>query len=509
MSRNIEIAETLDFDVVVVGAGLAGLYTALHIEENRSCCVLSKDGLDISSSWLAQGGIAAAIREDDTSDLHAEDTLIAGAGLCDPKAVKVLVDAGPENIQTLQAMHVPFDRDEAGCLLTGREGGHRRHRVLHAGGDATGREMVQALAVLCEERENITLMGSSFLVDILLDEGGTVCGALIYSEGGYRILRTRFLVIATGGIGQVYQSTTNPSIATGDGIAAALRAGAALRHMEFIQFHPTGLWREGQAGQTFLISESVRGEGAILRNAKGEAFMADQHELKDLAPRDIVARAIHREMETAGTDHVYLDIRHRDRDCLEQRFPTIFSRCLEAGIDISRDLIPVCPVQHYFIGGIATDLHGLTNIPGLYAAGEAASTGVHGGNRLAANSLLECLVFGRRTAFDINELLRIGVPPLTSDFVPPLSDRPVCSVDAIALRRRVQTVIHGYASVVRRAAGLTEALSEIRAIGHDLEQGFDDSRDYIELLNITIVAEAILEGALARTESVGAHYRRD
>jgi len=298
-------------------------------------------------------------------------------------------------------------------------------------------------------------------------------------------------------------------VATGDGIAAALRAGAQLKDMEFVQFHPTGLWRENQAGQAFLISEAVRGEGGILRNAADEAFMADQHELKDLAPRDIVARAILREMEQAGTDHVYLDIRHRERDFLERRFPTIFRHCLGIGIDISKDLIPVSPVQHYLIGGIATDLYGLTNIPGLLACGEAASTGVHGGNRLAANSMLECLVFGRRAAMMVNEFLQVGVPALSPNFVPPIPERPDFTVDETALRSRAQEIMHTYGTVVRDTAGLTKALAEIRAIRQELEQGFDDRRVYIELLNIVTVAEAILEGALVRTESVGAHYRRD
>jgi len=258
-----------------------------------------------------------------------------------------------------------------------------------------------------------------------------------------------------------------------------------------------------------LVSETLRGEGGILLNAAGAAFMEDQHELKDLAPRDIVARAIHREMEQTGTDHVYLDIRHRGRDYLEARFPTIFNHCLKAGIDMSRDLIPVCPVQHYLIGGIATDLYGLTNVPGLYACGEGASTGVHGANRLAANSMLECLVFGRRAALEINELLEIGVPPHEGGYAPPLPERPDFTVDEPALRRRVQEIMHACCAVVRDAAGLTEALAEIRDIRAELEQGFDDRRVYIELLNIVTVAEAILEGALARTESVGAHYRRD
>ncbi|MCL2842076.1 MAG: L-aspartate oxidase [Oscillospiraceae bacterium] len=509
VSNSIEIAEILDFDVAIVGTGLAGLYAAMHIAPERSCCIMTKERLDLSSSWLAQGGIAAAIAKDDAPGLHSADTLIAGAGHCDEQAVQILAQEGPGDIETLRAYGVPFDQDETGTLQIAREGGHRRRRVLHAGGDATGRETVKALSDLVACRKNITRMGRAFLVDVLLDETGRVWGALIHVQGAYRILRTRMLIIATGGIGQVYQTTTNPEVATGDGIAAAIRAGAETAGMEFVQFHPTGLWKQDQTGQAFLVSETLRGEGAILRNAAGVAFMEHAHELKDLAPRDIVARAIAGEMERGGMGHVYLDIRHLDRDYLLRRFPTIFNQCLEAGIDISQDMIPVSPVQHYIIGGIKTDIHGLTNIPGLYACGEAASTGVHGANRLAANSMLECVVFGRRVASEINEVLDNGVPDQRDDYVPPIPARPAIHIDESAYRRRVQELMHQYGGVVRTGAGLEAALSEIHTIRRELEAGFDDRRVYIELLNITTIAQAILEGAIARTDSVGAHYRRD
>ncbi|MCL2587978.1 MAG: L-aspartate oxidase [Oscillospiraceae bacterium] len=511
VSNQIKFAEPLDFDVVVVGTGLAGLYTALHIDPAYSCCLLTKERTDVSCSWLAQGGIAAAMSDDDTPDLHSEDTLLAGAGYCDLNAVQVLVDEGPDDIRTLVEMGVPFDQDELGGLRNTREGGHRRRRVLHAGGDATGRETVKALSARADRRENVTLMGRTFLVDVLLDDTGTVCGALIHSKGAYRVIRTRHLVIATGGIGQVYKTSTNPEVATGDGIAAAVRAGAKLADMEFVQFHPTGLWQENQTGQAFLVSETLRGEGGILKNADGVAFMEGVHELKDLAPRDIVARAIHHEMTRTGAEHVYLDIRHRGRDFLEPRFPTIWEHCAKAGIDLSEDLIPVLPVQHYLIGGIATDLHGRTNVPGLYACGEAASTGVHGANRLAANSMLECLVFGRRVAAAVNESLPTKTQDAkdSSSCEPSIPARPVFAIDESALRLRVQELMHTRGAVVRSQAGLAAALKEIRAIRQQLEQGFDDRRVYIELLNIVTIAEAILEAALDRTESVGAHYRRD
>jgi len=508
VSGHIEIKETLDFDVVVIGAGLAGLYAALHIDNTRSCCILTKERLDLSNSWLAQGGIAAAIAADDAPSLHLEDTLVAGAGLCDPEAVQVLVDEGPADIRTLVEMQVPFDQDTLGGLRIAQEGGHSRRRVLHAGGDATGKETVKALRAVVAERENVTFMERAFLVDVLLDEDGAVCGALIHSKSAYRVIRTRHLVIATGGIGQVYLTSTNPEVATGDGLAAAVRAGAKLKDMEFVQFHPTGLWQAGQTGQTFLISETLRGEGGILRNGAGEAFMEHAHPRKDLAPRDIVARAIFKEMEERGEPCAYLDMRHLSRDFLTARFPTIFQNCEKLDIDMSRDLIPVTPVQHYLIGGIESDLYAKTNVQGLYVCGEAASTGVHGANRLAANSMLECLVFGRRAAEAINA--DVGdAPPRVPCPVPDIPVRETVQIDETAIRHRVQELMHTHAAVMREKAGLLEALNEIRTIRAAVEQGFDDRRVYIELVNIITVAEAILEGAVAREESVGAHYRRD
>lgn len=508
ISGNIEIKETVDFDVVVIGAGLAGLYTALNIDPSRTCCILTKERLDLSNSWLAQGGIAAAVAVDDAPSLHLEDTLVAGAGLCDAEAVKVLVDEGPADIRALVELNVPFDQDSMGGLRIAREGGHSRRRVLHVGGDATGKETVKALASVAAERENVTFMERAFLVDVLLDDTGTVCGALIHRAGAYRILRTRHLVIATGGIGQVYLTTTNPAVATGDGIAAAVRAGAKLADMEFVQFHPTGLWREGQTGQAFLVSEALRGEGGILRNSRGEAFMDEQHERRDLAPRDIVARAIVREMEQTGDPCAYLDMRHHPREFLLTRFPTIFQHCETQGIDMSRDLIPVSPVQHYLIGGIETDLHARSSIPGLYVCGEAASTGVHGANRLAANSMLECLVFARRAAETINASVGRGSLDAPCP-VPNIPIRPDMQIDEPALRRRVQEIVETHGAVVRTGAGLQQALDEIRQIKTQLEQGFDDRRVYIELLNIVTVAETILAGAAEREQSVGAHYRKE
>lgn len=506
---NIKFENHLDFDVVIVGAGLAGLYTALHIDKRYSCCILSKEGVDTSNSWLAQGGIAAAIAVDDNPSLHLEDTLIAGAGLCDRKAVEVLVDEGPMDIQTLISMHVPFDLNEDGDLQITREGGHRRNRIVHAGGDATGRETVKVLAQLVYPLSNVKLMDHSFFIDILTNEEGAVSG-IVYADKEDRlgVISTRHVVIATGGIGQVYLSSTNPSIATGDGIAAAMRAGAKLKNIEFIQFHPTGLYSQNPEERAFLISEAVRGEGGLLKNSKGVRFMLGAHELNELAPRDIVARAIVKELERSGEDHVFVDITSKDEEFLKNRFPTIYSECLKRGINIAKDWIPVFPVQHYLIGGIEVDLNSETCISGLYACGEASCTGVHGANRLASNSMLECLVFGRRAATKINESLE-SASPLTKPMIPDMPERPKISPDYAALRMEIRQLMHEHCYVIRTEAGMKKALKRVTEILEYLKSGYSSNKAYVEALNVASIAKEILDAAILRKESIGAHYRED
>ena len=500
----------LEFDVLIVGAGLAGLYGALHIDPALSCCVLTKERLETSNSWLAQGGIAAAVAADDTPEEHLKDTLEAGAGICKPEAVKVLVDEGPGDILTLSKMDVPFDLDMDGNFGLAKEGGHSKRRVLHAGGDKTGRETVKALFRLANIHQHIQFYERAFLVDILLDEQGDYWGALVHMQGTYHVIKTKALMIASGGIGQVYARSTNPPAATGDGVAACIRAGVKVRDMEFVQFHPTGFWKEGQLGQAFLISETLRGEGAVLKNGQGIPFMADKHPRKDLAPRDIVARTIWSEMDKEGAQHVYLDITQKERSYLEKRFPTIFEHCLKEGIDMSEAAIAVCPVQHYLIGGIETDLKGKTNVAGIYACGEAASTGVHGANRLAANSLLECLVFSRRAAADINtQLLGEVEKGNEAKELPQIPLRKTGKLDITQLRETLQKTMERYVSVWRNGEGLQIALSQVTEIFQTLEETFEDSRQYIELYNTTQVALEIIKGALLRVESVGAHYREE
>lgn len=502
---NIQITGRQKADVLIVGAGIAGLYTALHIAPEKSVLVLSKESIEISNSYLAQGGIAAAILPDDQTILHVEDTLVAGAGLCDREAVEVLCAEGPDDIRHLVELHVPFDLNAYGDLSVGREGGHHKNRIVHAGGDATGRETVKTLAAIAHQRPNITFMEHTCLVDVLLDGQGEVCGALLNNDG-YILLSTANVVIATGGIGQIYEYSTNPTVATGDGLAAAIRCGAVLLDMEFIQFHPTGLYSAAKENRSFLISEAVRGDGGHLINAKGERFMTGKHELGELAPRDIVARGIQAELTDSGADHVFIDITHKDREHLEKRFPTIFHECLRRGIDISKDYIPVRPVQHYMMGGIATDLHGMTNVVGLFACGEAARTGVHGANRLASNSMLECLVFGRRAAEHINRLNRIASEQAELPGDVPHIPTEVLGVDYEGLRLRLRHTMNENAYIVRTKAGLQKAQQEIREIFAVLERNYLEDRAYLELVNLCMVSREILKAALNRQHSVGAHY---
>ena len=524
ISGETKINKTSEYDVVIVGAGIAGLYTALNLDEKLSCIIIAKENIDISCSWLAQGGIAAAISIDDNPEFHFEDTVVAGAGLCDADAVKVLVNEGPSDIQNLVALNVPFDCDDSGELQITREGGHHMNRIVHAGGDATGRETVKALSHIVSQRGNIAFSEHTCLFDILTGPDG-VTGVVAYREGeGFHLIRSKNVVIATGGIGQVYNSSTNPSVATGDGIAAAMRAGAKLANIEFIQFHPTGLWNPNSNGCEFLISEAVRGEGGLLVNSNNERFMVGEHELAELAPRDIVARGIIKELRKSGENHVYIDITAKSEEFLSRRFPTIYNECLNHGINIAHDKIPVAPVQHYMMGGIKTDVDGHTNITGLYACGEAANTGVHGANRLASNSMLECLVFGRRAAHDINKSGRFicadvdenetrrDLPQCDMRTEAQIGDipvRPRANIDYVSLRKTVQQLMSSNCHVVRKTAGLQFALERVSKILAELEACYDDSIGYLEALNISMVANAILEAALKRPKSIGSHWMEE
>ena len=389
-----------EFDCIVLGGGLAGIYTALNIDESLSVGMFIKDDIKKGSSNLAQGGIAAEVEfNEDKIEEHYQDTLRAGSYLNDETATRVLVNEGGKCIKRMIELGVKFDKDQNGEIFKTLEGGHRSRRILHAGGDQTGALIMQNLRDTLYQRKNITVFEDEMAFEIIKDNNKAI-GVIVINQANEPIhVFSNNIVIATGGLGGIYKNSTNEKIACGDGIALAYRAGVDISNMEFVQFHPTGLYEEEKQGKRFLISEAVRGEGAVLRNIEGERFMAKyDKERMELAPRDVVSQSIYREMFDTWSDHVYLDITHKSKEYLMQRFPSIYEKCLSIGVDMSKDYIPVAPIEHFLCGGITTDINGHTSLDNLYAVGECANTGVHGANRLASNSLLECVVFAGRIA---------------------------------------------------------------------------------------------------------------
>ena len=491
-------------DVVVIGSGVAGLTTALQIRaHNLSVLLVTKSSIDAGSTKWAQGGIAAALGPGDSPSQHEEDTLVAGAGLCDLAAVKVLVSEGPEAVRKLIARGAVFDKSETGEIALTREGGHLRNRILHAGGDATGAEVSRALLAAVSDDLGIEVIEHALVLDVLKSSSGRVCGVTLHvigegSRDGVGEVLAKAVVLATGGLGQVYSQTTNPSVSTGDGVALALRAGAEVSDVEFIQFHPTVLYiGEGSKGQQPLISEALRGEGAFLVNNRGQRFMRDVHKLADLAPRDVVAKEISRQMEITHSQHVWLDARGIKE--FSGRFPTIYASCKEIGIDPGRDLIPVAPASHYASGGVRTDLNGHSSVDGLYAVGETACTGAHGANRLASNSLLEGLVFGARIAEDIAANQLPQEHPVAQD-----------SFDFLlspSIRGELQRAMSKGAGVVRSEASLKETLRTLERLKGAAT--IYASVDAWETTNLYLLATAIARSALERCESRGSHYRQD
>ena len=501
------------YDYLVLGSGSAGLSFALRVSQHGSVALVTKkERTDSNTNW-AQGGIAGVMGPDDNSELHVQDTLIAGAGLCNEAAVRVLVTEGPERIRELMEFGARFNRDPDGELSLGREGGHSRRRIIHTA-DLTGKEVEHTLIEAVRRHPSITVLEHHYAIDLIVEEG-KCCGAYVLDERSseVEIYAAQATLLATGGAGQVYQFTTNPPIATGDGVAMAWRAGAEIADMEFIQFHPTSLYHPD--AKSFLITEAVRGEGGILRRKDGSAFMAEyDSERKDLAPRDIVARAIDSEIKKTGDDCVYLDMTHLPADEIKSHFPTIYARCLSFGIDITTDWIPVVPAAHYSCGGVRTDLTGRTTIDRLYACGEVACTGVHGANRLASNSLLEALVFGKRAAEDAlrRDDLQSGcaqLPPF------PGTLRRVGALDhalVAALRHRLQRTMQKYVGIVRSDSRLAKASAALNALRAEAQPLFDDcvlSDDVLELRNMIEVAGLIIQCAQMRKESRGLHYTTD
>lgn len=493
--------ETVDY--LVIGSGLAGLTFALGAAETGNVVVLTKAQMSDSNTSYAQGGIAAAVGEADSWELHEEDTLIAGAGLCDPKAVRFLVQQAPSAIQWLIDLGAQFDVNTAGSLSLGREGGHSRNRIIHHL-DKTGWEIERAMIKAVQAHKNITIFEHAFVTSLLMSDGRCVGAQAQLDELGLRNFKARATMLATGGCGRVYTHTTNPAVATGDGIGLGDGAGAKIANMEFMQFHPTTLYHPQM--RSFLITEAVRGAGGTLRNHLGRRFMYDYDPRLELAPRDVVARAIEAEMKKLGTWCVYLDITHLKSEKIEEEFPTIYDRLKGIGLEIDKDWIPVVPAQHYSCGGVVTDLEGKSTVPGLYAAGEVASTGVHGANRLASNSLLEAIIFSSSAA----EVCSKEPAPSAKNGTPN-AWKCIAEAESIRIRGALQRTMTANVGIVRRTADLAKALKDVKSLiaDYDKQTKAPFSPHPLETRNLLITARCVVEGALERKTNVGLHYNVD
>jgi len=494
------------FDVLIIGTGLAGLFAAINIDPKYNVCLLAKTEMQNSNSSLAQGGIACEYNDSKAlHEMHIEDTMRAGAYLNDEKAVRFLVENAFEVVKHLIELGVHFDMDTHGKYLFTREGGHSTKRILHSGGDATGHNVVEELLAIVETKKNIHIIDNTMALDLIKVDDKIIGAIVLENEAEHYPIYAKKTIIATGGIGSVYGSTTNDLNATGDGIGMAYRAGCELKNMEFIQFHPTALYSEYVTSrQRFLITEAVRGEGAYLLNIEKERFMKKYDpERMELAPRDIVSQAIYREMYDTWTDHVYLDTTHMDPKFLEKRFPTVFNYCKKQGYVMGLDLIPVAPAEHFLCGGIVTDLSGRTNKENLYAAGESAYTGVHGANRLASNSLLECLVYSFQAAKDINETL--DTTSLTNGFK--IKEMPNYNYNYKPIRKKIGDYMDEHVSIVRNEQGLELTKEVLQDIEKNLNKYPNLTKYYYETLNMVQTAMLVTNAALKRKESIGCHLR--
>jgi len=509
------------FDVLVIGSGAAGLSLALRLPASTQIAIVAKRELAEGSTLYAQGGISAVMDENDSLESHVQDTLVSGAGLCNEDAVRLVVESGPRNVHWLMEQGVSFTEQPAtgssGYHLT-REGGHSHRRVIHAA-DATGKAVETSLEQKARNSPNISLLENHIAID-LITRNKHHPGSSPRCQGAYlldllqdkvRAISARCVVMATGGSSKAYLYTSNPDVATGDGIAMAWRAGCRVANMEFIQFHPTCLYHP--KAKSFLISEAVRGEGGQLKLANGRRFMDSYDERGELAPRDIVARAIDHEMKRRGLDNVFLDISHQPADFIRSHFPTIYARCMELGIDMTRDPVPVVPAAHYTCGGILTDMDACTDLPGLYAVGETAYTGLHGANRMASNSLLECLVFGERAAAHINRNLE--ATPMPSPLPEWDESRVTDSDEEVVVAHNwdeLRRFMWDYVGIVRSNKRLERASRRIRLLNHEIREYYSNfrvSNDLLELRNLADVAELIIRSAMRRRESRGLHYNMD
>lgn len=503
----------MTYDYIIIGSGIAGLFTSLLASKHGSVLVITKAALEETNTRYAQGGIAAAMSPSDSPRLHYEDTIAAGGDLCDPDAVDALTREAPARIRDLLSLHVPFDR-QGGELSLGLEGAHRERRVLHAGGDATGFHIEQTLCRAIREA-GVEVIENCFVTEIVVDQGRavgvrTLTGQTTRDSRHKSTLHNgRHIVLASGGAGQLFSHTTNPGVATGDGLALAYQVGAELADLEFYQFHPTALRIAGLP--TFLISEAVRGEGAYLRNTNGERFMLKVDPRGELAPRDVVARAISAEMARTGTDNVFLDLSHLPHEDVRRRFPTIDAYCAKAGLDMTVDQLPVAPAAHYMMGGVQTNLWGETSLPGLYACGEVACTGVHGANRLASNSLLEGLVFGARIIKRATNEAAAFEPPAANRKAVRIVETPSVLQDQIVAHKptlsKLQNLMWNQVGLVRDETGLSSAHAQLTAWQHDLPEAATASDR--ELSNMVVIGRLMAAAALARRESRGSHCRSD
>jgi L-aspartate oxidase len=494
-------------DFVVVGAGIAGLRAAVELASAGRVLVLAKLEYTESATQYAQGGIAAALSDEDEISLHFQDTMSAGDGIVNPDAAHVLVEEGPERIEELIAWGTQFDRDGTRLSFT-REGAHSRDRILHAHGDSTGREIGRSLYLKASSLKNISIREFEFASSLIVENGRVAGLNLLDQKGSLHPVRAAAVLLATGGLGHVFKETTNPSVATGDGVAMAYHAGAEVSDMEFVQFHPTALYVKG--APRFLLSEALRGEGAVLRNDQLSRFMPKYHALAELAPRDVVARAIAHELEVSRSKDpvVYLDLTHKNAKHLQQRFPRIYQTCMKYNVDIAADMIPVRPAVHYAMGGVRTDLLGRTTVPGLYAAGEVACTGVHGANRLASNSLLEGLVYGARAARTMHQdtkLSKSHKPEAAKAAPETLSAAETNAADDII--RQIQDIMWREVGIVRSRETLQRAIEQLERLKPSLPHG--TCRRCCEAANIWQTGQLIAKSALTRLESRGAHYRLD